>query len=142
MKQVLSVFTLLVLASRVSAFDIEECNWKGKLENVVHPAHKNVRMFYNDQVAVYYLDYEEPAACSYALAIVLPDVTAEIPMRKCVEISCFSGIDIKNAKSSYDPIKGLLLTIPYRVYNGGGTDPAKEPVQIRVNLQNASVRVE
>jgi hypothetical protein len=135
----------MVLGSAASAFTVEPCASESGptigINELVTPINNNSRSYYNNTVHTYKVDYLEPACCSYGVAIVLPDVQSEIGDSKCVAITGLSGVDVKNARSSYDSVRGLLLTFKTRVYNGSGTDPGPD-LKVRVNLTTSSVNIE
>jgi hypothetical protein len=126
-------------------FEIQECSKAGiGIDTIVTPVGKNSRSFYNGAVQVYNIDVEEPAARSAGLAIVMPFAEGDGPGASCTAITFFSSVDIMKVKSSYNAEKGLLLTVPFGVYDPetGTTVPSRLPVKIRVNLAKTSVDLE
>ncbi len=135
------VLSLFAIANARAEADREVRNCSDAnlgIESIVLPA----KSFYNGQVNVFVTDTVEPAAASFGLAIVTPDFADPVGGSNCRAITHLSGVDINKIKSSYDSDKGLLLTVPYRVYNGEGTEPAKAPLKIRINLKKQSVVLE
>lgn len=112
------------------------------LTSLMTPASENSRSFYNDRVVLYRTDTVEPACCSYGIAIVLPDVKSELGDVKCLAVVHLSGVDLKNAKSSYDPNKGLRIELATKKYNDGGFSEGGPQLNLRINLQNSTVTLE
>jgi hypothetical protein len=140
---ILAMLPMVAMAS--SGIDIQDCAKMGVgIDTLVSPASKNSRAFYNGAVQVYNVDVEEPAARSAGLAIVMPFPAGDGPGASCTAVGLFSGIDVTKAKSSYDETRGLLLTIPYGIYDPetGRTSPSSTPVKIRINRVKGSVTLE
>ncbi|MDZ4661660.1 MAG: hypothetical protein SGJ18_08575 [Pseudomonadota bacterium] len=113
------------------------------IETLMIPIEKNFKNFYSGDVQIYNVDVGEPAAKSHGLAIVMPFTEGQGPGVSCTAVTFFSGIDIRKAKSTFDS-KGLLLTIPYSVYDhdSGVTKPSTSSVKIRVNRAKGTVTLE
>lgn len=133
-----------MLAHAAAAVEVENCDEASiGISSLVTPVADNTRSFYNGQVHVYRVDHLEPACCSAGVAIVMPDVKSEIGDSKCVVVKHLPGIDVRGAKASYDPSKGLLLSFPTSTY-----DPEKghlqggQPLNLRINLRDSSVKAE
>lgn len=59
------------------------------------------------------------------------------------EIRGFSNIEFNLIKASYDPRRGLLLNVPYRLYNTDGGRGIVRSTKVRVDLKDkGSVRIE
>ena len=101
-----------------------------------------VRSFYRGDVTLFALDTIEPACCSAGVAIVMP---AEPHGNEPVGFACWAikglaAVDLRAARSSYDPRRGLTLTIPTRGYDPdtGGTVPA-EPIRLRIDAARGTI---
>ncbi len=144
-KSLLVLASLMSLSAFASDFEIRDCKDAGiGIDTLVAPAAKNSRSYYNGAVQVYNVDVEEPASRSAGLAIVMPYPDGQGPGASCTAVTFFSGISVMNAKSSYNKSKGLLLSIPYGIYDGetGKTKLAPAPIKIRINLAKGAVTLE
>ncbi len=148
MKSLLLAFALYLFTFLSAVFAIEVRTAEEAyidLRSLVFPVTDNSRTFYNGDVTIFNVDTVEPAACAMHLAIVMPDRTQEYAgARRVWVVGCFSSVDIKQAKTSYDPNLGLLLEVPYAYYDGntGQSVPSPAPVRIRLNMATAMVTLE
>jgi hypothetical protein len=138
---------LIVLASAASAAEVGPCNDLDRVSLLVG----QTRSFNEGKVRVAHVDTDgEPVCCSSHLLIVIP--SPEIGSQ-CFALSQsaakgdqsargFSDIAFARIKGSYDPKRGLLLSVPYTLYNDSGRGkPAS--VSVRVDLRDkGSVRIE
>ncbi len=103
---------------------------------------ENVRRFYNGRVTLMQLDTEEPAAASFGYAIQMPsgDGSNEPAFLQCFLNWGFTYVDVAAAQSSYDPARGLTLTIPTRSYDveQGGSAPG-EPIRLLINIAEGTI---
>lgn len=132
---------MLVMLSCMSAFaaseiKLQKCNENGiGIESLI-PGVGNQKSVYNGNVTLYAYDIIEPAAASQGIAIVYT-VPEEFPegfvVRECAAITYLSGVDLKNAKSTYDAKTGVTLKIPVRNYDNetGGTTPGMVELNIK-----------
>ena len=142
--KLLTLVLMLTLGHIATAVQVENCDeaYIG-ISSLVTPVTKNTRSFYNGQVNAYRVDHIEPACCSAGVAIVLPDVNSEVGDNKCVVVKNLPGVDVHGASSSYDPNKGLLLTFPTSIYDPEkGHMPGGQPLNLRINLKDSSVKAE
>jgi hypothetical protein len=109
------------------------------LASLIGPVGETTRYFKEGQVAVYTVDHFEPACCSAGVAVVIPNVDGPAGnMQRCFAILGYYGVDVKNARSSFNPVTGLLIEIDTREVGGS----AGKPLQLRVNLKNSTVSLE
>ncbi len=133
------------LAVAHSQIDVQDCTKAGiGIATLMTPAAKHSRYFYNGAVQVYNVNVDEPVGRSAAIAIVMPFLESDGPGASCTAVTFFSGIDVMKAKSSYDRSKGLLLTIPFRIYDPqtGVPKPSPTPLKIRIDRIKNSVVIE
>lgn len=89
--------------------------------------------FYNDDVMFLLIDTIEPAAAAYGVAVIYPDPENGLPV--CQAAVGFSGVDLMAATSTYEPSKGLTVTMPTKKYDPDtGTSVPGDALVIRVNL--------
>lgn len=135
---VLSSFAAPSLAAEIR--DCRDANID--LTSMVMPPSANVVTTYDGQVALYNVDIIEPACCSAAIAIVLPDTESELHTSKCVAITGFREVDIARAPRSYDPRRGLLIKLPTVISTNDGNGARGPTLRIRINLAKSSVELE
>lgn len=105
---------------------------------------EGVRSFYNGMVTVLRLDTEEPAAASAGLAILMPsgDGSEEPIFTACHVFLYYGSIDFDGMESSYDPARGLTLTVPAYEANletGGRGSP--NPIRVLINAGAGTLSV-
>ncbi len=151
----LAMIALFLSTVTAQAAVIGECGDLNSLENLVEPWEKNTKSFYNGQVRIALVDTGgEPVCCSTHLVIMVPS-NDEMGGSKCMVFSQekytsegeapsymgFQSIDFQNIKSSYDPAKGLSLSIPYSTYIDG-IDSDSGMAKVLINLSRTeSVRL-
>jgi hypothetical protein len=109
------------------------------------------RSFSQGKITIAEVDTDgEPVCCSEHLLIFIP--SREIGSQ-CFAVSDkaakgdggargFSTVAFNKITASYDQDKGLLLTVPYTLYNGGEKGPTRN-TSVRINLQGqGSVKIE
>jgi hypothetical protein len=114
-----------VLPLSVQAQAIRDCNtWEANARHVMMPPEVAVRSFAEGGIRVIGLDTAEPACCSAHLMVEyqLPDE----PFPHCALVSAtegqgFSGLLMAELAASYDPARGLVLTLPAGRYDGMGS---------------------
>ena len=139
---------LLVLRSVAEAAEVGPCNDLDRISNLVG----QTKSYAGGKIMIALVDTDgEPVCCSSHLLVFIPD--REIG-RQCFALSQkaakssegqrgFSSIEFNRIAASYDPHRGLLLTIPYRLYGSDAPRRQPERVHLRVELRGkGSVTVE
>ncbi|MCW1404168.1 hypothetical protein [Pararhodobacter zhoushanensis] len=132
---------------------IADCDWVGSPANIFEPWDTHSRSFANGAIRVALLDTGgEPACCSRHLLILSPsgDGSDEPIFRQCRVASAqvnsgFYDVDVPGITASYDPAKGLLLSVPVGHWHEGveaGRPPIVERMEIRINQSTGTVAVE
>jgi hypothetical protein len=137
----------MVVASAAGAAEVGPCNDLDRISSLA----SQVKSFSDGKVRIAHVDTDgEPVCCSSHLVIIIP---AEPIGSQCFALSQnaakgdqsprgFSNVFFNQIKANYDPKRGLLLTVPYALYNDG---KSAKPLstRVRVNLQGeGSVRIE
>ena len=130
----ITIFALLSLAAHAAA--VHSCDHLDSIGNLVG----NVRSFAQGAIRVAHVDTEEPALAPEHLLIFV----AEEPMGvSCFAVSAdadgvgFNSVDMDKLQGSYDPKKGLLLSIPVRVWDDKKPGPKPvSSVKVRVSRKN------
>jgi hypothetical protein len=100
------------------------------LTALMAPASQNSKTYASNSIAVYNIDTEEPASASAGLAIVLGN--------KCFAITGLGNVNVMEAVSSYDNVKGLLLSVPTKSNLDGGIST----LHIRISAKSSAVILE
>ena len=139
------------LAGTAEAQVLQDCEVLDSITAVVEPWEEATRSYANGAIRVVHLDTDgEPVCCSSHLAIVAPTGEPELPFRQCRLLSDADGftgfLDVRIAEiaSSYDPAKGLLLTVPVDRYDGekGARADGPFPLRVRINQATGAITLE
>lgn len=141
---------LLPLASQAQV--IAECDWIANPANIAEPWDRTTRTFANGNIRVAVLDTGgEPVCCAQHLLILSPSGGGDGPVyRQCRVASAqpgsgFYALDVAGIIASYDPTKGLLLSVPLAHWHPGmetGGAPIPDRMEIRINQATGSVTFE
>lgn len=136
--------------SLVAAQAITDCEWIGNPAHIVEPWEVNTRTFANGAIRVAWLDTGgEPVCCSSHLLILSPsgDGSDGPAYRQCTVASAqpgmgFYSVDVPGITASYNPAKGLLLSVPIGHWHPGmenGAGPIPDRMEIRINQATGTV---
>jgi hypothetical protein len=138
-------------ASPVGAQYMLGCNdsWLASPIFIAEPWEQNTRTWANGAIRLAVLDtMGEPACCSVHLLVISPNLRSEMPGHvECGVISAHEGelgwsdIDLHGARSSYDAVRGLLISVPVRTYVDG-IDFRPGTLRVRINQQIGAVSFE
>jgi hypothetical protein len=139
---------LAVVASPAVAAEVGPCNDLDRISYLVD----QTRSYANGKITIAHIDtFGEPVCCSEHLLVFIP--SPEIGSQ-CFAISQdaakgdgaargFSSIAFDRIKGSYDPDRGLLLTVPYSLYDPEGGRGTPRSTIVRVDLRGkGSVTIE
>jgi len=136
-------------ADNIDSATVIDC-WDGpsSIGNIVEPLNDNTRTYGNGNIRIVHLDNGgEPACCSSYVAILAPDPSNNFDGRQCKMLVSdhsglgFSGLTIKDVKSSYDSKAGLLLNIPVTLLVEGGSF-TEHRIHLRINLLSGKIAIE
>jgi hypothetical protein len=138
---------LLALVTPAAAAEVGPCEGLDSISFLIG----QTKPYSQGKITIAHVDTDgEPVCCSEHLLIFIP--SPEIG-RQCFALSDkaakddgsargFSTVAFDKISASYDQNKGLLLTVPYTLYNGGEKGPLRS-TSVRVNLQGqGSVKIE
>ena len=123
------------------------CSGLESVYNVVEPVEQATRTFASGKIRIWHVDTGgEPVCCSSHLVIIAPDPNEELTQTQCVRLSDqgslgFQWIEFKDISASYDPAKGLLLSVPVERYNDGN-EGLKDTIDLRINQATGAVVIE
>lgn len=123
------------------------CNDYATAGLIAEPWEANTRTFYNGQVRVAVVDTNgEPVCCSSWLVVIFPDKDDELGGRTCMMLGSgeglgFTGVNVKQIKSSYAAATGLTLTVPVRKLNVDTSGTRTEIITLVLDLNAGKLRV-
>jgi hypothetical protein len=139
---------LIILTSAAGAAEVGPCNDLDRISYLVD----QTKSYSSGKITIAHVDTDgEPACCSEHLLVLIP--SREIGS-ECFAISQkaatdsegpkgFNSIEFKRIKTFYDPNRGLLLNVPYTLYNPDGRRGTPGRTNVRVDLRDkGSVRIE
>ena len=114
-------------------------------ESIAEPWSAESRTFANGVIRVAHMDTGgEPVCCPSHLLVLAPAGAPPEDYRVCHMVSArsegptgFLWVDVPGISSSYDPERGLLLTVPTRTYEGPDASFA-----VRINQATGAVTLE
>jgi hypothetical protein len=140
---------LLALGSVAHAAEVGPCNDLDRISFLVG----QVRSFAEGKIRIAYVDTDgEPVCCSSHLLVFIPApdlgsqcfaVSQSAATKDSGSARGFNNIEFSKIKASYDQRRGLLLTVPYTLYNPDGGKGKPGSTDVRVDLSGkGSVKIE
>ena len=135
--------TLLLLAEPATALEVRTCDEAHVgLTELIAPVGKYSRSYKEDKVSVYVVDTVEPVCCAAGVAVVMPDIADELGGNKCLAVVGVASVQLDEATAEDDPAKGLLITIPTRVFNEASDSAPGAPLKLRINVDQGTLAAE
>lgn len=139
----------LLLASSANAAEVGPCNDLDRISNLVG----QTKSFAEGKIRIAHVDTDgEPVCCSAHLLVFIPSpdigsqcfAVSQKAAKGAAAALGFNSIDFGRIKGAYDPQRGLLLTVPYALYdNETGGRGQMGSASVRIDLRgNGSVRIE
>jgi hypothetical protein len=75
-------------------------------------------------------------------AAVIPDIADELGGNKCLAMVGVASVQLDEAVGVDDPGKGLLISIPTRVFNEASGSAPGEPIKLRIDVEKGTLVVE
>jgi hypothetical protein len=131
----------IAFGSHAEAAEVGPCNQLDAISILVG----QTRSFSGGKIRIAHVDTDgEPVCCSSHLLVFVIDPSPEVGIR-CFAVSQqaakgdqsalgFSSLDLRRVRASYDPQRGLLLTVPYALYELDKRGGRPGAVGVRVNL--------
>jgi hypothetical protein len=139
----LLALALLLTAATAAALEIKSCaDANVGLTELIAPVAKNSRTYKDDKVSVYVVDTIEPVCCAAGVAVVMPDVGDELGGSQCLAVVGVASVQLDEATVEEDPAKGLLLTIPTRVYGEAADSAPGAPLKLRIDADKGTLALE
>ena len=134
---------LLLIAGPAAALEVKPCDEAHVgLTELIAPVGKNSRTYKDDKVSVYVVDTVEPVCCAAGVAVVMPDVADELGGNKCLAVVGVASVQLDEAATEDDPAKGLLVTIPTRVFNETSDSAPGAPLKLRIDIDRGTLTAE
>ena len=133
------LIALLLVVTPLRAAEIGPCGELDRIGLLVG----QTKSFAQGKIKIAEIDTDgEPVCCSAHLLIFVPapDIgsqcfaLSDIAAKGETSARGFSGIGFSRIAGAYDAGKGLLLTVPYTLYSGGGAGHPRT-VRLRVTLR-------
>lgn len=136
------VLAMALLTPVAAAADpvVGDCGERVSAEFLAEPWEENTASFANGAVRAAVIDTVEPAAAPVHLMVLTPPLD-EAQMRRCRLVSAapgtgFDSLDFRRRQVSYDPRRGLILTLQGRAHDPSGA--AARPVRLTVTIDQRS----
>jgi hypothetical protein len=140
---------LVVLASVAHAAEVGPCNDLDRISYLVG----QTKSYSEGKIRIAEVDTDgEPVCCSSHLLVFIPSpelgsqcfaVSQKAATNESGSARGFSSIEFNKIKASYDQRRGLLLSVPYTLYNPDGGKGKPGSTDVRVDLSGkGSVKIE
>jgi hypothetical protein len=130
-------------AQQAAALEIKSCDDANVgLTELIAPVASNSRTYKDGKISLYGVDTVEPVCCAAGVALVIPDVTDETGGNQCLAVVGVASVQLDETTTEDDTQKGLLLTIPTRVFNEAADSAPGAPLKLRVNVDKGTVALE
>lgn len=142
-----SILSILSLNTAIAG-ELRQCDWVASVHNIWEPWEDYTRTFASGNIRIVAMDTGgEPTCCAEHLVILSPHPEWG---RSCTVLSSneslgFNRMYFDEITASYDPAKGLLLSVPvsYYDYEASGVERFEpETFNIRINQATGTVELE
>lgn len=153
--RLLALSVALVVPALAQAQVVQTCEAAGYIAspaNIFEPWAEHSRTYANGAIRIAHLDTGgEPVCCASHLLVLSPAGGVDEPeYRACHVVSAggglgFNRVDIPGTTASYDPARGLLLSVPVWHWHDGmnqGRPAIVERMEVRINQAAGTVVVE
>ena len=143
------VLTLLAAApalARDGPVTVRPCDDTARVDTIAEPWQKNTATYADGQVRIALLDMVEPEGGALRLLVISPP-RDELGLRRCRVVGLENGLgfydmDFARHQASYDPARGLTITLPARHYPVDGETGADDGwfrLSVTVNRQTGAI---
>ena len=130
-------------AQQVAALEIKSCeDAHVGLTELIAPVASNSKTYKDGKISLYAVDTVEPVCCAAGVALVIPDVSDETGGNQCLAVVGVASVQLDETTTEDDAQKGMLLTIPARVFNEAADSAPGAPLKLRVNVDKGTVALE
>jgi len=147
--RLLRLVPLALLTSAAGAAEVGPCGELNRIDNLVG----QVKSYAEGQIRLAAVETGEPVCCSSHLLVFIPGIdpggsqcfaVGDERNRDSGPVRGFYSIDPNRFAGTYDPKRGLLITVPFVRYDNAQGKPGKAgSFRVRIDLRgDGSVRVE
>jgi hypothetical protein len=130
-------------AQQAAALEIKSCeDAHVGLTELIAPVASNSKTYKDGKISLYAVDTVEPVCCAAGVALVIPDVSDETGGNQCLAVVGVASVQLDETTTEDDALKGVLLTIPTRVFNEAADSAPGAPLKLRVNVDKGTVAIE
>jgi hypothetical protein len=128
---------------QAAALEIKSCDDAHVgLTELIAPVASNNKTYKDGKISLYAVDTVEPVCCAAGVALVIPDVSDETGGNQCLAVVGVASVQLDETTTEDDAQKGMLLTIPARVFNEAADSAPGAPLKLRVNVDKGTVAFE
>lgn len=136
----------LGLASASQAQSLLPCDgWQASARNLSEPWEQSTRTFANGAIRLAVLDTIEPAAGAFYIMVISPPYD-ELGSRACHLVAedggsmGLAGVQFSGTDASYDPARGLTVTVPVQRWNSANDSFYNTILAITINQATGEIR--
>lgn len=138
-----ATLALSLLAAPAVAQQVQPCD-NAPAESIAEPWEENIASYAEGQIRVAALDMIEPAGGALKLLVISPP-RDELGFRQCRVIGAdgigFYNLDFAKRRASYDPARGLTLTLPAQHYLPEDPEGGWYHLALTINQQTGDITV-
>ncbi|WP_295049131.1 hypothetical protein [uncultured Paracoccus sp.] len=133
---------LLACPAQAQTIEIKPCGDADRVDTIAEPWERNIAAYADGNIRVALLDMVEPAGGAWKLAVISPP-RDELGLPQCRVVGAdgmgFYSLDFAARQASYDPARGLTLTMPARRYDEIAPDGGHDHLSVTINQQTGQI---
>lgn len=144
MIRLLAALALLSGQAQAQQIDVKPCGDSERIDVIAEPWEQSIAAYANGGIRLALLDMVEPAGGAWKLAVISPP-RDELGFRQCRVIGAdgigFYNLDFAKRRASYDPARGLTLTLPAQHYLPEDPEGGWYHLALTINQQTGDITV-
>ncbi|WP_347137744.1 hypothetical protein [Paracoccus sp. SSK6] len=145
MIRLLAALVLLSGQAQAQQIDVKPCGDAERVDAIAEPWEQNIATYANGDIRLARLDMVEPAGGAWKLVVISPP-RDELGFRQCRVIGAdgigFYDLDFAKRQTSYDPARGLTLTLPAQHYLPEDPEAGWYQLSLTINQQTGDITVQ
>lgn len=145
MIRLLAALVLLSGKAQAQQIDVKSCGDAERVDAIAEPWERNIATYANGDIRLALLDMVEPAGGAWKLVVISPP-RDELGFRQCRVIGAdgigFYDLDFARRQASYDPARGLTLTLPAQHYLPEDPESGWYQLSLTINQQTGDIMVQ